>query len=104
MTLGHGGRGPGRTPPSRWAKPRIRQRCSGRRLNPSTAHYNPSTQASRPRCRATRGAPTSISGTSWTPSTSKPYGASSCALGRRDFERPEFITDAQRCGCTPREP
>eukprot|EP00966_Prymnesium_polylepis_P061302 1422077-Prymnesium_polylepis.1 len=39
MTLGHGGRGRGRTPPSRWAKPCIRQRCSGRRLNPSTAHY-----------------------------------------------------------------
>eukprot|EP00966_Prymnesium_polylepis_P096451 2235022-Prymnesium_polylepis.3 len=44
MASGHAGRTPGRTLPSRWAKPCIRQRCSGRRLsgrrlNPSTAHY-----------------------------------------------------------------
>eukprot|EP00966_Prymnesium_polylepis_P159525 3686738-Prymnesium_polylepis.1 len=42
MTLGHGGRTPGRTPPSRWrlSPASAKQRCSGRRLNPSTAHYN----------------------------------------------------------------
>eukprot|EP00966_Prymnesium_polylepis_P244498 5655081-Prymnesium_polylepis.1 len=39
MTSGHAGRTPGRTLPSRWARPCIRQRCPGRRLNPSTAHH-----------------------------------------------------------------
>eukprot|EP00966_Prymnesium_polylepis_P190276 4408881-Prymnesium_polylepis.1 len=36
---GHGGRGAGRTPPPRWAKPSIHQRCPGGRLNPGAASY-----------------------------------------------------------------